>query len=234
VIERAVEAGIERICVPGWDRASSEAAVQLAARYPGLLVPAAGIHPHHVAAATESDWRAIEALAAEPAVVAVGEIGLDFYRDLSPRDAQRAALARQLEIAAAVRKPVLVHDREAHDEVTNALEAWQPPLPVRGVLHCFSGDASMAERVIRAGYLVSCALAIRFRAWRAAREAVSALPADAILVETDAPYLGSTPGGRNEPVIVLSVAADLARLRGTEAQAVAARARQAWERLFAG
>lgn len=235
VIERARAAGVERICVPGWDRRSSEAAIALAARHPDLLVPAAGIHPHHVGEATEADWRAVEALAREPAVVAVGEIGLDFHRDLSPRERQIEGLDRQLALAASVGKPVLVHDREAHEAVTARLEAWAAaaaPVSVRGVLHCFSGDAEMARRVIAAGFLVSCALAIRFRAWRPARAAVAELPADVVLVETDAPYLGSTPGGRNEPAAVRSVAADLARLRGTTPEQVAASARTAWERLF--
>ena len=234
VIERARAAGVERICVPGWDRASSEAAIALAARHPDLLVPAVGIHPHDVAEASEDDWHAVEALAREPAVVAVGEIGLDFYRDLSPRPDQLDGLDRQLELAASVGKPVLVHDREAHEVVTARLEAWAAtvPMPVAGVLHCFSGDAAMANRVVAARFLVSCAIAIRFKAWRPARAAVAQLPAEVLLLETDAPYLGSLPGGRNEPAAVGSVAADLARLRATTPGAVSASARAAWERLF--
>lgn len=232
MIDRARRAGVARICVPGWDRPSSEAAIELAGRHPDLLVPAVGIHPHDVGDATEDDWQALERLALEPSVVAVGEIGLDFHRSLSPREAQLEGLARQLALAAAVGKPVLVHDREAHAEITSVLTAWASPRPVAGVLHCFSGDVAMAIRLVDAGFLISCALAIRFGAWRNARAAVAALPAEVILLETDAPYLGSAPGRRNEPAAVLGVAADLARLRGEPPQSVADSARGAWERLF--
>lgn len=218
--------------MPGWDRPSSERAVELAAQYPNLLVPAVGIHPHDVANATAADWDALERLVREPSVVAVGEIGLDFYRNLSPREAQLEGLQRQLLMAETAGKPVLVHDREAHAEVTDALVGRAASRPVAGVLHCFSGDAAMATRLVDAGYLISCALAIRFGAWRAARAAVAGLPADVILLETDAPYLGSAPGRRNEPAAVLAVAADLARLRGETPQSVADAARDAWERLF--
>lgn len=218
--------------MPGWDRPSSERAVALAAQYPDLLVPAVGIHPHDVADATEADWDALEHLVREPSVVAVGEIGLDFYRNLSPREAQTEGLRRQLRMADAAGKPVLVHDREAHAEITDALVGRAASGPVSGVLHCFSGDRAMASRLVEAGYYISCALAIRFGAWRAARAAVAELPARVILLETDAPYLGSAPGRRNEPAAVLGVAADLARLRGETPQAVADAARGAWGRLF--
>lgn len=206
--------------------------MELAAQYPDLLVPAAGIHPHHVGTATDADWDALGQLLREPSVVAVGEIGLDFYRDLSPREAQTEGLQRQLLMAEATGKPVLVHDREAHAEITDALTGRAASRPIAGVLHCFSGDAAMASRLVDAGYLISCALAIRFGAWRAARAAVAELPADVILLETDAPYLGSAPGRRNEPAAVLGVAADLARLRGETPQSVADAARDAWQRLF--
>lgn len=205
--------------------------MELAAQYPDLLVPAVGIHPHDVGNATDADWDTLEHLVREPSVVAVGEIGLDFYRNLSPREAQTEGLQRQLLMAETAAKPVLVHDREAHAEITDALLARAAPRPVAGVLHCFSGDAAMASRLVEAGYLISCALAIRFGAWRTARAAVAELRAEVILIETDAPYLGSAPGRRNEPAAVLGVAADLARLRGETPQAVADAARGAWERL---
>lgn len=232
MIERARAAGIERILVPGWDRRSSEAAIELAGRHPELLVPAVGIHPHHVAAASDDDWDAIARLAAEPAVRAVGEIGLDFHRDQAPRGLQAESLERQLSIAASVGKPVLIHDRDAHAEVTASLVAWATAPSRRGVLHCFSGDGEMARELVAAGFHLSSALAVRFGAWRAARAAIAEAPAAALLLETDAPYLGPAPGRRNEPTTVLAVAADLARLRGTSPEAIAATARAAWERLI--
>jgi len=233
-VERARAAGIERILVPGWDVASSEAAVSLALAHPDLLDAAVGIHPHHVATATADDWRRLEELATEPAVAAIGEIGLDFFRNLSPPEEQRRAFSRQLELAAAIRRPVLVHDREAHDEVTAALLGTpsEPDPGVRGVLHCFSGNAPMALRLSEAGYLISFALPVAFSSAKGPRAAAVALPDGSFLLETDAPWLA--PGGgaaRNEPTTVLRVAAELARLRGTTPDEVARQAALAYGRL---
>jgi TatD DNase family protein len=236
VLARAREAGIERILVPGYDLASSRAAVALAAATPDLVQAAVGIHPHHAAAATETDWEALERLVMRPEVVAVGEIGLDFFRNLSPPDVQRAAFERQLAIAAAAGKPVLVHDRDAHAELTERLLAWRgPPRAVRGVLHAFSGDAPMAARLVAAGFLVSFALPLAFRSAAGPRAAAAAVPDGAFLVETDAPWLA--PGGageRNEPRTALRVAAELARLRGTTPEGMAAAVRSAYDRLVGG
>jgi len=208
---------LARIVVPGWDLASSEAAIALCARHPDWMVPAVGIHPHHAAEATEGDWARLEALAAEPAVRAIGEIGLDHYRMLSPLEVQDAAFERQLELAARVGKPVLVHDRDAHEAVTAALVAWEgPSRSLRGVLHCFSGDRAMAEQLVAADYLVSFALPVAFRSAEGQRAAAAALPLDALLVETDAPWLGPGPDRRNEPVTALRVAAEITRLRGAD------------------
>lgn len=221
---RAVEAGIVRILVPGYDLVSSRAAVALAAAHPELIDAAVGVHPHFSAAPNSAEWDELSTLAAEPVVVAVGEIGLDFHRDLSPREAQRAALSRQLAIAAAVGKPVLVHDREAHDEVRAALLGWAGPGigRMRGILHCFSGDAAFALDLAASGYLVSFALPVSFSSAVGPRAAAAALPEGTYLVETDSPWLA--PGGgeqRNEPTTALRVAAELARLRGTTAEAIA-------------
>jgi TatD DNase family protein len=237
VLERARAAGVVRILVPGWDRASSEAALDLAARHPDLLHAAVGIHPHYVGAATVDDWDAIEDLAREPAARAVGEIGLDFFRNLSPPDAQRHALGRQLTLAAAVGKPVIVHDRDAHAEVTAALlDHATPPgrgaSAVPGMLHAFSGDASMATSLAGAGYLISFALPVSFRANHGPRAAAAALPATHLLVETDSPYLGIDRDQRNEPTTVLRTASALARLRNETPEAVAATANASYSRLI--
>jgi TatD DNase family protein len=234
VIARAVEAGIARILVPGYDLQSSRAAVALAEAHPELIDAAVGVHPHFSAAATAADWNELAALAAEPRVVAVGEIGLDFHRDLSPREAQRAALKRQLAMAAAVGKPVLVHSRDAHDEVRIALLAWEGPGEgaLRGVLHCFSGDAALARDLAAGGYLISFALPVTFSSARGPRAAAAALADGTYLVETDSPWLA--PGGgdqRNEPTTALRVAAELARLRGTSPEAIAAEVAGAYRSL---
>ena len=235
VIERATAAGVERILVPGWDVPSSHAALELASRHPEVLRAAVGIHPHDVAGADEAAWGHLEALAVDRGCVAVGEIGLDYHRNLSPPDVQRDAFARQLDLASRLDKPVLVHDREAHTDVTGALVAWagRRGRDARGVLHAFSGDAAMAAELAGAGFLVSFALPVAFRSAAGARAAATQLPAGALLVETDAPYLGPDRERRNEPTTVLRVAAELARLRGTDPETVAAAARDAFDRMTA-
>lgn len=195
------------------------------------------MHPHFSAAPTPAEWDELAVLAADPRVVAVGEIGLDFHRDLSPRDAQRAALDRQLAMAAAVGKPVLIHDREAHDEVRTALLAWEGPgaAALRGVLHCFSGDAALAQDLAAGGYLISFALPVTFSSAQGPRAAAAMLPDGTYLVETDSPWLA--PGGgeqRNEPTTALRVAAELARLRGTSPEAIASEVAAAYRSLVGG
>lgn len=228
VLERARAAGLVRILVPGWDRASSEAALTLASAYPDLLDATVGIHPHYVAAATPADWEALEGMAADPAARGVGEIGLDFYRNLSPPDVQRDAFARQLDLAARVRKPVIVHDREAHDDITTALVDHAPRVPgVPGIMHAYSGDAAMATAMTAAGYLISFALPVSFRANHGPRAAAAAVPATNLLVETDSPYLGISKDQRNEPTTVLRTAAVIAGLRGERVEDVALAAGQA-------
>jgi TatD DNase family protein len=222
--------------VPGYDLPSSERAVALAAGLPGLLDAAVGIHPHYAASVSEREWQRLEVLAAEPSVIAIGEIGLDFFRNLAPPEAQRAALERQLALASSLRKPVLVHDRDAHAEVTAALLAWRGSgRALHGVLHCFSGDALMARRLASAGYLISFALPVTFSSAHGPRAAAIALDDGQFLVETDAPWLA--PGGgsqRNEPTTVLRVAAELARLRSTTAEEVSRDVRRAYDRLVGG
>ncbi len=223
--------------MPGYDLPSSRAAIALAEAHPDLIDAAVGVHPHFSAGSTDADWDELAALAANRRVVAVGEIGLDFHRDLSPRLAQQAALDRQLAIAAAAGRPVLVHDREAHPEVRAALLGWRGPgsRAPRGVLHCYSGDAALAVELAAAGYLISFALPVSFSSARGPRAAAAALPDGTYLVETDSPWLA--PGGteqRNEPTTALRVAAELARLRGTTVEVIAAEAAGAYRALVGG
>jgi TatD DNase family protein len=233
VLARAIDAGIERILVPGWDEASSEAALELAAAHPGLVQAAVGVHPHHAAQPDEVGWARLEALAADGRCSAVGEIGLDHFRNLARPALQAAAFARQLELAARLERPVVVHDRDAHAPVEAALTAWHglPNATARGILHAFSGDAAMALRLAAAGFLISFALPVSFGSARGPRDAAQQLAPDRFVVETDAPYLGPDRDRRNEPTTVLRVAAELARLRGEEADAIAAAARRAYDSL---
>ena len=234
MIARARDAGIERLLVPGYDLASSRGAVSLAEAEPDLVDAAVGVHPHHAAATSDLEWRELAALAGHERVVAVGEIGLDFHRNLSPPDAQREAFARQLALAAALDLPVIVHDRDAHAEIRAALLAWQgrPDSTVRGILHAFSGDGPMALELAAAGFLVSFALPLVFRSAVGPRAAAVALAEDRLLVETDSPWLA--PGGgetRNEPTTTLRVAAELARLRSTEPEVLATTIRTTYRQL---
>ena len=232
---RAVAAGIERLLVPGWDLPSSEAALELAARHPDLVQAAVGIHPHHAAEMGEQQWESLEGLVRDPAVRAIGEIGLDHHRNLSSPERQREAFERQLALAAALDLPVLVHDREAHADVTSALLGWdgRPGNTARGVLHAFSGDLPMAEALAAAGFLVSFALPVAFRSASGPRAAADSLPAGTFLVETDAPYLGPDRERRNEPTTALRVTSELARLRGVRPEALVAPIRAAYEALIA-
>ena len=233
VVERALAAGLERLLVPGWDLASSEAALELAERHAPLIDAAVGVHPHYAAGLRDADWDRLEGLIADPRTRAVGEIGLDHFRNLSPPDVQRDAFERQLAMAAARDLPVLVHDRDAHDDVSGALLAWtgRAGRARRGVLHAFSGDAAMALRLSEAGFLVSFALPVAFRSAAGPRAAATALGDGRFLVETDAPYLGPDRDRRNEPTTALRVVAELARLRGTTAEALVAPIADAYQGL---
>ena len=178
VIERAVAAGIERILVPGWDVASSEAALELAERHAPVVVAGVGVHPHDAGAMDAESWRRLETLAKDARCAAVGEIGLDFFRNLFAARRAAEAFARQLELAAERNLPVLVHCREAHADVTDALLAWRGRAgsDARGALHAFSGDAAMATTLAAAGFLISFALPVAFRSATGPRAAAAALP----------------------------------------------------------
>ncbi|MGH2418370.1 MAG: TatD family hydrolase [Candidatus Limnocylindria bacterium] len=234
VIERAAEGGIERLLVPGWDMPSSVAALELAERHPDIVRGAVGVHPHDAATTDERAWHALETLAADPRCAAIGEIGLDFHRNLSAPDVQRDALARQLALAGRLGLPVIVHDREAHTEITASLVAWsgETDRAVPGMLHAFSGAAAMAATLTARGFLVSFAFPVAFRSAVGPRATAVSLESGTYLVETDAPYLGPDREARNEPTTVLRVAAELGRLRGTEPTTVAREAREAFDRLI--
>lgn len=238
VLARALAAGIERLLVPGYDLPSSRSAVELARRHASLYA-AVGIHPHFAAATTEGEWEELVSLMAEPEVVAIGEIGLDYHRNLSPPEVQREVFQRQLALAAAVHRPVLVHDRNAHTDVRSSLLAWDGPGrgagSVRGVLHAFSGDAAFATEMAGAGFLISFALPLTFGSAVGPRAAAASLPGGTFLTETDAPWLAPQgAGARNEPTTALRVAAELARLRKSEPQAVVTEVAEAFDRLLGG
>jgi TatD DNase family protein len=224
VLERAVQAGIERLMVPGWDLPSSLAALQLAERHGPLVMAAVGVHPHYAAATSEREWRELEALIGDPRCSAVGEIGLDFFRNLSPRDAQERVLRRMLELARRTRKPVVVHCRDAHAE-TLAILGEERVREVRGIMHCFSGDVDIARRCIDLGLLISLAGPVTYPNARALPDVARFVPADCLVLETDCPYLPPQGhrGQRNEPAYVAVTAARVAELRGERHEETARR-----------
>ena len=231
MLARAAAAGVERLLVPGYDLPSSRRALELAEQHPAVIQAAVGIHPHFVGDASDADWTELAALATSPRAAAVGEIGLDYFRTLSPPGVQREAFARQLALAADIGKPVLVHDRDAHEDIRATLLAWSG----RGVLHAFSGDAPMALEMTAAGFLVSFALPLTFRSAAGSRAAAQAIPASSFLVETDSPWLA--PGGagaRNEPTTAVRVAAELGRLRNVPAEEIVTQVSGAYDRLLRG
>ena len=230
VIERAREAGLVAILNVGVDLASSRAAVALAEQH-DFIYAAVGVHPHDAKTVTPAVLDRLRELARHPKVVAIGEIGLDYYRDLSPRPVQRRAFAQQLALAAELGLPVVVHSREAHGDVLDALRDWQGS---GGVLHSYSAGPKRLEEVIALGFYIGLSGPITFPKARRLRAVAAAVPLDRLLVETDCPYLTPVPyrGRRNEPAYVRYVAEAVAHARGATIEAVAQATAENVQRLF--
>jgi TatD DNase family protein len=221
VLDRARESGVTRIMIPGIDLASSRRAVALAEAHPEIYA-AVGVHPHDAETLGPTELNDLRALASHPKVRAIGEIGLDYYRDRSPREAQRRAFAQQLDLAGELGLPVIVHNRDAFADVAAALAGW--PGPRRGVLHSFSGDRAQLSEALAAGFYIGITGPITFPKAHELRAVAAATPAARLLIETDAPYLTPAPrrGQRNEPAYVRRVAETLAEVRGENFAEVAA------------
>jgi TatD DNase family protein len=231
VLARAAAAGVTRILTLGADVASSRAAVALANTYPQVYA-AVGIHPEAVGEASAGDVEIIRDLAAQPRVVAIGEIGLDYHWDKTTAERQQEFFERQLDLAADLDLPVAIHDREAHDRILETLRGRKRGL--RGVLHAFSGDAAMARTAIALGFLISFGGPVTFRNERVAPGVVREMPLEKILIETDSPYLAPHPlrGRRNEPANVARVAERVAELQQVSLEQVSAQTGANGRRLF--
>ena len=214
VISAAFANGIGRLIVPGTDVATSKDALSLAARYPGRVFAGVGTHPHDASTLTPEALAEQRELARQPGSVAIGEIGLDYYRDLSPHDIQRDALVAQLGLARDLDLPVILHNRESHADMIALLRAHGHG--VSGVFHCFIGDQAMARDALDLGFYLSFAGPLTYPRNQELRDVAAWAPADRILVETDSPYLSPQPlrGKRNEPQRVALVAQTLAQARG--------------------
>jgi TatD DNase family protein len=233
VIARALAAGVGRIVVVGLWRAPGDFgnAHALAAARPEVFAPIAGVHPHDCEKVPEADWNRLVALARDPATRAVGEIGLDYHYDFSPREDQRRWFRRQLDLARELEKPVVIHTREADDDTLAILREARPD---RGLIHCFTAGPDAARAYLDLGFHISIAGVVTFKNAEAIREAVKLVPLDRLLVETDSPYLAPIPcrGQRNEPAHLKHVAEAVARVKGVSFEELAARTTENARRFF--
>lgn len=229
VLKRAEKASVAQIVVTGSDAASSEQAIALARRYPGFLFATAGVHPHHARDFSSETETRLQALLREPEVVAVGETGLDYHRDYSPRSAQRLAFERQLELALASGKPMFLHQREAHEDLIAILKPVRDQLgPL--VVHCFTDERkALFETLDLDIHIGITGWICDERRGRHLLELVRHIPADRLLIETDAPYLlprdlpEKPRSRRNEPMYLPHIARRIAEARGETYAELAAR-----------
>jgi TatD DNase family protein len=234
VIERALTAGVDRMLVIGTGDGPPdlEVAIRLADRYPALFATV-GVHPHDASKAGRETYQQLEELLRHPRVLALGEIGLDYHYDFSPREVQRDVFVEQMRIASDARKPIVIHTREAWEDTLTLIENHWSPTGLPGIMHCFSGGPAEAERCVSLGFYVSFGGILTFPKAQEVQEAARTVPLDRILVETDAPYLAPVPkrGKRNEPAFVVETARKLASLRGTTLEEIAAATTRNFERL---
>lgn len=230
-MDRAAAVGVTRAVTVADDLAAARWVVR-AANWDDRVAAAVALHPTRTAAVTEDEFAEVEKLAADPRVVAVGETGLDYYWDYSPPAAQQEWFRRHIDLAKRLGKPLMIHDRDAHDDVLRILREEGAPAAV--VFHCFSGDAAMARECADAGYVLSFAGTVTFRNATALREAAVLVPDDQFLVETDAPFLTPHPhrGRANEPYVLPWTVRGLADLRGVAAERIASSAERNAERVF--
>ncbi len=233
VLNRAIKGGVCQVITVGIDVATSLKALEIAREH-HFVFATVGCHPHNADQLQNGDLDRMAELASSPEVVGWGEIGLDFHHNHSSREAQLRAFEAQLEIAARLDLPVVIHDREAHDEVLAVLTAMGRDRP-RGVIHCFSGDYELAAAFMDLGYYISLPGTVTFPKARAPREVAARIPLDRLLVETDAPFLAPVPrrGKRNEPALVLHTAKEIAELRGAGFDEVARQTAANTRELFA-
>ena len=221
VLERAVKGGVTRIITIGIDLDSSLSALELSREY-DFIYASVGYHPHNAHGCSPESLDKLARMASEPKIVAWGEIGLDFYRRYSPPEDQSKMFLRQLEIANDMDMPVIIHDREAHEEVLSILKKMGKG-ERKGIIHCFSGDIDLALALIELGYFISIPGTVTYKKASEVKEVASSIPLERMLIETDAPFLAPVPkrGKRNEPLFVTYTAKEIARLRNIDFQELA-------------
>jgi len=232
LIQRAWDAGVHRILTIGNGTGPDDMGCGIPyAESRDWIFTSVGIHPHDASKAEDRHFRLMEQLAGHPKVLAIGETGLDYHYDNSPRDVQRQVFERQLAVAANLRLPVIVHTREADDDTERILHS---AAHVNGVLHCFTSSARLAEAALQLGFLISFSGIVTFPNAGSLAEIARAVPADRLLVETDCPYLAPVPhrGKRNEPAFVAETAKFLANLRGISLEELSDLTTRNFTRLF--
>ncbi len=230
VVERAIEAGVARIAVCGDDLRTTVTAFELAERFPGIVLPTAGIHPHEASRTTQSTLDELQTLVSREGCVAVGELGLDFFRDHSTPEEQMPVLEAQLSMAVEADLPVVVHTRGAEDAIVSPLRDFAARSNLTaagkpaGVMHCFGGTLEQARVFVELGFYVSLACAVTYPKNEEARRIARELPLDVLLVETDSPFLPPQRirGQRNEPAYVGAAAEAIATARGVSVESVRA------------
>jgi TatD DNase family protein len=220
VIERARESGVGCIVNVGINLEDSRNAVALAERYDNIYA-SVGVHPHDAKSIDETTYDSLRKLSENDNVVAYGEIGLDFFRNLSPKDLQIKRFGEQLELAGELGLPVIIHDREAHREIVEMLKGWKSYSG--GVIHCFSGDYDMARKCLDMGFYISIPGTITYKKSETLRDVVRRVSIDRLLVETDCPFLSPEPkrGKRNEPANVVYTTHKVAQVKGLPFEDVA-------------
>ena len=223
-IDRALAAGVERMVVIGTGEGPPdlEAGIRLADRHQSIYATV-GVHPHDASKATPETYKRLAELLKHPKVVALGEIGLDYHYDHSPREVQRAVFLEQMLIAGEARKPIVIHTREAWEDTIALLETYWRPYGLGGIMHCFSGNADQAALCVDLGFHLAFGGILTFPKAADVQEAAKSTPSNRLLIETDAPYLAPVPyrGKRNEPAFITQTARKLGELRGVTPEEIA-------------
>ena len=239
VIARALDTGVGTIIAVGTNLESSKKAIELAEKYPEILATV-GFHPHDAATVDKANIAILGEITRHPRVVAIGEVGLDFYRNYAPRAAQLQALQWQLDLAEQLELPVIIHCRQAEKDMLNVLSDWvasykkDPQRQGRGVIHCFSGSNDTARRYLEMGFYLALGAYIGYPGSESAHDVIRNIPPDRLLIETDCPFLSpqSHRGKRNEPAYLPLTVAVLAKIRGESPETVAAKTTENAHRLF--
>lgn len=232
VIARAKAAGVEKMVVVGFDHETIKKAIALAETY-SFIYAAVGWHPVDAIDFTDNDLRWLEELAGHEKVVALGEMGLDYYWDKSPKDVQKDVFRKQIALAKKVKLPIIIHNREATDDVIQLLQEEQAE-EVGGIMHCFAGEVEHVQPCLDMNFYISLGGPVTFKNAKAPKEVAKVVPGDRLLVETDCPFLAPHPhrGKRNEPVYVRLVAEEIASLRETTIEEIERTTTENAERLF--